>query len=102
MAMLAVGFATRTITRISSLVLTMKQQLADRSLRDVPRFVVDPAVLSFDRLAKWLKTSEAAVAKRGEGVVFYWTIECLDRETKAGSERSCLLGKMLDTARRHA
>ena len=99
---MAVRFATRAIARVSSLVLTMKQQLADKSITSVPGFVVEPAKSSFDRLASWLKSAEVAITKRGDSVVFDWTAEDLEREAKMGIERSCLLGKMLDTARKHA
>jgi hypothetical protein len=95
-------FATRTMAKTSSLVLTLKQQLADKNLKHVPEFAVTPAKKSYDLLVGWLSTSEKAITKRGENMEMDWTAEQLEAEAKQANERASLLAKMLETARKHA
>jgi hypothetical protein len=97
-----IRFATRTMAKTSSLVLTLKQQLADKNVKNVPEFAVTPAKKSYDLLLGWLSTSEKCITKRGENVAMTWTGEQLEFESKQANERAALLAKMLETARKHA
>ena len=90
------------MAKLSSLVLTLKQQLADKHLKNVPEFAVTPAKKSYDLLMGWLSTSEQCITKRGENVEMTWTAEQLEVESKQANERAALLAKMLETARKHA
>ena len=90
------------MAKTSSLVLTLKQQLADKNIKHVPEFAVIPAKKSYDMLLGWLSTSEKCITRRGENVAMTWTVEQLEAESKQANERAALLAKMLDTARKHA
>ncbi len=90
------------MAKTSSLVLTLKQQLADKNIKHVPEFAVIPAKKSYDMLLGWLSTSEKCITKRGGSMEMTWTGEQLEVESKLAQERSALVAKMLETARKHA
>ena len=90
------------MAKTSSLALTIKAQLADDNIKNVPEFAVTPAKKSLDLLAKWKKVAESCIAKRGHDVTMDWGPTELDAESKNANERTALLRMMLDTARKHA
>ena len=97
-----VRLATRTIAKVSSLVVLLRQHLKDSHLKNVPTFAVEPAKKSFATMEQYLKMSEDCLKKHGHVETLPWLAAELEQECQAGMVRASLLNKMLETARKHA
>ena len=93
--------AQRTIAKLSPTLVMLKQLITDEHVKNVPAFAKDPAKRSIATLQDFVQKSEASVKQQGR-FELGWDISALEAESKSATERSALLSKMLETARKHA
>ena len=93
--------AQRTVAKTASILMTLRQHLADPRLKNAPSFVVDPGKKSLQVLEKYHTKAAERIKSRGEKLLDL-TVEQLDMGTKSAVERSALLSKLLDAARKFA
>ena len=93
--------ARRTVAKTASILMTLRQHLADPHLKNVPSFAVGPGKQSLQLLEKYDTKAAECIKSRGEKLLDL-TVEQLDMGTKSAVERSALLSKLLDTARKFA
>jgi hypothetical protein len=93
-------FATRVLAKSAPIVLKLKSLLGDKVITHVADFAVSPARESLDTFKKWHVAAEACL-KKGGAVSLNVDADTIEAAGKIATERTNLLAKMLDTARRH-
>ena len=92
--------ATRVITKITGIVLSLESNLADPVIGQVPPFAVDPAKVSLKAVQKAKQSCEELIARRGHGDFDVLPTD-VDKLYKDAVERNALVGRLLTTARQH-
>ena len=78
----------------------MKSLLSDKLISHLADFAVSPARESLEMFKKWHVEAEACL-KKGGAVNMHVDADTIEAAGKTATERTNLLAKMLDTARRH-
>ena len=97
----AIRLATRIIANTSSLIMLLQQGIGDPHAKNVPAFALDPAKASLAKMKRYHDRAETCIKQRG-AIALDWGVPELDADFKAASESAALVGKMLETARKHA
>jgi len=93
--------AVKVLAKISTILPGLARDCGDKSVKDVPKYAVDPAKKSLDALTTLKGKCDKVVAARG-ATSLDASVEELEAEFKSAIQSAALLSKLLKTAHEHA